>query len=463
MKPYFPMAGIILFSVFHSSCGQSVSQTPLSDGGDPVPPIKLNSTGAVSWSAIAGNKYYDRNTNEFYLYISLKGNEAAQQTKRVPLNISIVLDRSGSMSGDKIAYAKRAANFVIDQLKDDDILSIVNYDDRIEVTSPTAPVKNKEVLRTKVNALFDRGSTNLTGGMMEGFEQVKNTKKEGYVNRVLLLTDGLANVGITEPQEMKRLVEQRYKQEGIALSTFGLGADYNEDLLTMLAEMGRANYYFIASADKIPGIFANELKGLLSVVAQNATVQVDFPSNLECVKVYGYPFDVKKNSVTIRFNDVYANDQKGILLKFKPSGSLQEEVPFTCSLKYIDASSFATVTDDKKLEFSENSNAALIEKNKEAVVEEMIALYESTEMFDEILAKVDAGEYEAAKVRAEKAVSYLKVKQQTIKSEKLKKQEESMAVYSKEIDSVKSMKEDQKRLYQKSSKSVNYDVKKGKH
>jgi len=97
------------------------------------------------------------------------------------------------------------------------------------------------------------------------------------------------------------------------------------------------------------------------------------------------------------------------------------------------------------------------------VVEEMIALYESTEMFDEILAKVDAGDYEAAKVRAEKAVSYLKVKQQTIKSEKLRKQEESMAVYSKEIDSVKSMKEDQRKLYQKSSKSVNYDVKRGKH
>jgi Ca-activated chloride channel family protein len=278
-----------------------------------------------------------------------------------------------------------------------------------------------------------------------------------------LLTDGLANVGITNPDEMKRLVEQRYKQEGIALSTFGLGADYNEDLLTMLAEMGRANYYFIASADKIPDIFANELKGLLSVVAQNAVVQVEFPSNLECVKVYGYPFDVKNSMVTIRFNDVYANDQKGILLKFKSKGNLPAEVPLTCSLKYINANSFATITDEKELAFSENNNSSAIENNKDAVVEEMIALYESTEMFDEILAKVDAGDYEDAKVIAEKAVTYLKGKQQTIKSEKLKKQEESMTVYSKEIDSVKNMREDQKKLYQKGNKSVNYEVKKGKH
>jgi Ca-activated chloride channel family protein len=461
MKSSFPLAGTLLLSFFHLNCGQSVSQTP-SNEGKPLPSVSLDSTGAVSWSATAGNKYFSKNTNEFYVYISLKGNEVAQKVKRVPLNISIVLDRSGSMSGDKIAYARRAANFVIDQLKEDDILSIVNYDDKIEVTSPSEPVKNKEVLRKKVNALFDRGSTNLTGGMMEGFEQVKSTKREGYVNRVLLLTDGLANVGITDPQEMKRLVEQRYKQEGIALSTFGLGADYNEDLLTMLAEMGRANYYFIASADKIPDIFANELKGLLSVVAQNAVVQVNFPSNLECVKVYGYPFDAKKNSVTIRFNDVYANDQKGILLKFKPNGSLNESISFTASLKYIDANNFGTVTNDKKIAYSENNNAGLIEQNKDVTVEEMIALYESTEMFDDILARVDAGDYEEARVRAEKAVGYLKVKQQTIKSEKLKKQEESMAVYSKEIDKVKAMKDEDKKLYQKSNKSSNYGVKKGK-
>ena len=462
MKSSFPLAGTILLSIFHLNCGQSVSQTPLTDG-KPVPLGSLDSTGAVSWSAIAGNKYFDKNTNEFYVYISLKGNEVAQKIKRVPLNISIVLDRSGSMRGDKIAYARRAANFVIDQLKEDDILSIVNYDDRIEVTSPSEPVKNKEVLRKKVNALFDRGSTNLTGGMMEGFEQVKSTKREGYVNRVLLLTDGLANVGITDPQEMKRLVEQRYKQEGIALSTFGLGADYNEDLLTMLAEMGRANYYFIASADKIPDIFANELKGLLSVVAQNALVEVNFPSNLECVKVYGYPFDSKKNSVTIRFNDVYANDQKGILLKFKPTGSLNENISFTTSLKYIDANSFGTVTDEKEIVYSENNKVGLIEQNKDVIVEEMIALYESTEMFDDIMARVDAGDYEEARVRAEKAVGYLKVKQQKIKSEKLKKQEESMTVYSKEIDKVKAMKDEDKKLYQKGSKSVNYSTKKGKY
>ena len=461
MKSPFPIAGTFLLSFLHLQC-QSVSQTPNTEGGSPSP-IKLESTGTVSWSAIAGNKYYATNTNEFYVYVSLKGNESNQAAKRVPLNISLVVDRSGSMRGDKIAYAKRAANFVIDQLKDDDILSIVNYDDRIEVTAPSEAVKNKEVLRKKVLALFDRGSTNLTGGMLEGFEQVKSTKHDGYVNRVLLLTDGLANVGITNPEEMKRLVEKKYNEEGIALSTFGLGADYNENLLTMLAEMGRANYYFIASADKIPEIFASELKGLLSVVAQNAMVQVDFPSGLECVKVYGYPFETKNSSVTIRFNDIYSGDQKGILLKFRATSPPTEQVGFNCSLKYVDANNFNTITDHKKLVFDKNNSIDAVKENKNMVVEEMIALYESTEMFDDIMARVDAGDYEQARVQAEKAVDYLKVKQQTIKSDKLKKQQETLTVYSKDIDKVKAMKEEDKKLYQKGTKSVNYEVKKGKH
>lgn len=449
--------------VFNISCGQLQSQDPHKTGNSSAShELDLDSIGAVSWNAIGGNKFYGKDASEFYVYVSVRGNQTEKQKKRVPLNISIVLDRSGSMSGDKIVYAKKAAGFVLDQLTGDDILSIVNYDDKVEVTSPSARVMNKEILHKKIDELFDRGSTNLTGGMLEGFAQVKSTRKEGYVNRVLLLTDGLANVGITEPSEMKKLVEKKYMEEGIALSTFGLGADYNEDLLTMLAEMGRANYYFIGSPDKIPGIFASELKGLLSVVAQNAYVEVNVPQNLECVKVYGFPYEVKSNLVTIRFNDIYSNDQKGILLKFKKKGNLAGDLNFNCSLKFTDANSFDPVRSSKQVEFSFSDNAAAINESKHQSVEEMIALYESTEMFDEIMAEVDRGNYDSARVRAEKAVTYLKTKQQYIRSDKLKKQEESMAVYSKGIDSVRVMKDEEKKMYQKSNKMSNYEVRKGK-
>lgn len=452
----------LLAGAFTSSCGQVSSQQPAPR--EPISPerIALDSSGPVSWQAMPGNKYYLTSTRELYVYIALQGNEGFQKQKRVPLNVSVVLDRSGSMRGDKIAYARRAANFLVNQLTSDDIVSIVNYDDRVEVTSASAPVKNKEVLQRKIDALTDRGSTNLTGGMLEGFAQVKSTKKEGYVNRVLLLTDGLANVGITEPEQMKKLVDARYTEDGIGLSTFGLGADYNEDLLTNLAEMGRSNYYFIGSPDKIPEIFAKELKGLLSVVAQNAWVQVNVPAGLECTKVYGYPYEVNNNNITIRFNDVYANDQKGILLKFRARTEVPSSLSFDCKLSYVDANDFKSVVNNKHISVERTSESMRVDEFKDMRVEEMIALYESTEMFDDVLAKVDAGNYEAARVQADKAVVYLKEKQRYIQSDKLKKQEQNLEVYSKEIEKVKVMRDDEKKLYQKSNKSVNYGVKKGK-
>ncbi|MGB8190535.1 MAG: VWA domain-containing protein, partial [Chitinophagaceae bacterium] len=122
-------ASTLLTGLFNSSCGQVSSQNP---GSTNATPPETTTGGAVSWMAMPGNKYYLNSAKELYVYISLKGNEGVKQDKRVPLNISIVLDRSGSMRGDKIAYAKKAANFLVNQLAAEDIVSIVNYDDRVE-------------------------------------------------------------------------------------------------------------------------------------------------------------------------------------------------------------------------------------------------------------------------------------------------------------------------------------------
>ena len=462
MKVYNSLTGMCLtVCIYGIACGQVSSQqaAPVNAGSAPG-----DSIGSVSWLARPGNFLFlnDPSSTDFYLYINVRGNEIASDHKRVPLNISLVLDRSGSMSGNKIAYAKKAAGFVIEQLSNTDIVSIVNYDDRVEITSPSEPIKNKELIKKKINELFDRGSTNLTGGMLEGYTQVKSTRKDGYVNRVLLLTDGLANQGITDPAQMKRIVEKKYNEEGIALSTFGLGADYNEDLLTMLAEIGRANYYFIDNPDKIPTIFASELKGLLSVVAQNAWVEVKIPPQLECVKVYGYPYDQKGNNITVRFNDVFAKDEKGILIKCRRKQSLPEQLTFNCNLTYTDAHSFNSVTDQKDVVLNVTGNKQLLNEKEDTLVQEMISLFESTEVFDEIMTKVDEGDYEKARLMADSAVIKLQEKQKVIRSEKLKKQEETISAYSKDIDKVKSMRQEDKKMYQKSNKSTNYGVKKGK-
>jgi Ca-activated chloride channel homolog len=417
----------------------------------------------VDWHVKPGNNWvYQNSSGDCYLYINIKSGEGEANKPRVPLNISLVLDRSGSMSGDKIKYARQAAKFLIDQLNSADYLSIVNYDDRVEVTSPSQLVKNKEALKSAIDKIGDRGSTNLSGGMLEGYTQVKSTRKEGFVNRVLLLTDGLANQGITDPKELKRLAENKYKEEGIALSTFGVGADYNEDLLTMLAETGRANYYFIDSPDKIPQIFAGELKGLLSVVAQNAWAEVTIPQDLECTNVYGYPYEVKNGKVMIRFNDLYANDEKAILIKLKSKGTYTSNLRFDCTLGYTDAATFEQVKEGKPVQIKMTTDQALIKAGEEKDVQEMLALFESTENFDDIMSDVDKGEYEVARQKGEKAVRVLKEKQVRYNSPKLEEQVKKMSSYVAQMDSVKVMRQSEKSMYQKMNKSVNYNVKKMK-
>jgi Ca-activated chloride channel family protein len=321
-------------------------------------------------------------------------------------------------------------------------------------------VKNKDALKHALDKIYDRGATNLSGGMLEGFSQVKTTRKDGYLNRVLLLTDGLANQGIVEPAALKRLVEGKYKEEGIALSTFGLGADYNEDLLTMLAETGRANYYFIDSADKIPQLFAKELKGLLNVVAQHAMVQITLPPGMQCEKVYGYPYDVKDGQVQVRFNDINANDEKAILIKLRPLAPLQSGFDLGCVLAYTDAQAFTPVKEEQQVHVKLTSDAAAYQHAQDAKVQELLALFEATEHFDEVMMAVDSREYEKAKDKGRQAIVALKEKQQVYHSPRLEEQITKMSVYVKSLDSVKIATESERKLFQKSNKAMNYEMKK---
>jgi len=427
-----------------------------------------NTTGSdkdvLSWEAFTNNEYWNLNSADKSVFVSVKvtGNVKKTEKKRVPLNISLVLDRSGSMSGDAIKFARDAAKFVVEQLSSEDILSIVNYDDAVEVTSPSQPVKNKEILIKKIDEINSRGWTNLSGGSLEGYKQVASTKSSNYVNRVLLLTDGLANKGITEPERLNKIASGKFGEEGIALSTFGLGAEYDEDLLTQMAESGRGNYYYIDKTDKIPEIFAKELDGLLNVVAQNTTVSIELPSGVKCEKVYGYPYTQEGNKIIVALNDIFSKEDKVFLLKVKLIDKNIEKLDFPVEMTYIDADNFAANTKKKNLKVLGTSDKELVTNHKNTKVEELIALFEATDTFDLILSDVDKNNYDTAKKNAESAILRLQEVQKEIPSEDLQKQEQKMKEYLDSMEEVKEMEREEKMIYQKSNKSENYSVKKRK-
>ena len=185
--------------------------------------------------------------------------------RRSPMNLCVVLDRSGSMEGAKIEKARQAAAMAVDKLADDDIFSLVTYDNETDLLIPPERIgdrDHREELKARIHRIQPGGSTALHAGVVLGAKQVRRFFDKERVNRVILLSDGLANVGPSRTTDLARLGRE-LRGDGIAVSTVGLGDDYNEDLMTALAEASNANYYYVKDAEKLPGIFAEELGALV--------------------------------------------------------------------------------------------------------------------------------------------------------------------------------------------------------
>jgi Ca-activated chloride channel family protein len=194
---------------------------------------------------------------------------------RPPLNLALVLDRSGSMAGSKkMPFAREAASFVVRQLLPTDRVSVTVFDDRIETIVPNAPAADKPGLVRRIEQVGPRGSTDLHGGWVEGGRQAESQLAEGGINRVLLLTDGLANVGVTDPNTIA--TEARgLAARGVGTTTLGVGDDYNEDLLEAMASAGDGHYYFIESPAQLVDIFQTELHGLMAMLGQKVSLGLE--------------------------------------------------------------------------------------------------------------------------------------------------------------------------------------------
>jgi 8-oxo-dGTP pyrophosphatase MutT (NUDIX family)/Mg-chelatase subunit ChlD len=194
---------------------------------------------------------------------------------RRPLNIGVVLDRSGSMQGAKIHSVREATQALADRLGADDLFSLTIFDHIIETIIPPRKMGDGlGALRSAVAAIQARGNTNLCGGYQAGCENVLGKRGNGALDRVVLLTDGLANAGITDPTAIASISRQM-AERGIVTSTIGVGADYSEALLGRMAEAGGGNTYFLQGASEVNTVLEEELGGLLSLTAEGLTVRFD--------------------------------------------------------------------------------------------------------------------------------------------------------------------------------------------
>src|SRR3990172_4022106 len=254
------------------------------------------------------------------------GTPRFEERRREPLNLSVVLDRSGSMGDErKIEYARKALQKLIDELNENDIFSLVVYDDYIDVLRNPSRVGNKRGLKALIDGIEPRGSTNLGGGMIQGLELASQFVQKGYVNRVVLLSDGLANQGITSPHELNRIARQ-YRHRGISMTTMGVGLDYNENLMVGLAENGGGNYYFIESPRQLASIMAKELDYVSSVVCRDAVIELRLGSGVRLKDVVGYEWKQEGEKTVVSLGDLYSDENRELTVELeapKGTGSVQ--------------------------------------------------------------------------------------------------------------------------------------------
>jgi Ca-activated chloride channel family protein len=232
-----------------------------------------------------------------YLKVGLTGVPLAVAEKRAPVNVALVLDRSGSMSGDKIRRAKEAAILAIHQLGPDDIVSVVAYNHGVTVLVPATKVSDRHVIYSAIDRLHADGTTALFAGVSKGAHEVRKFLSEDRVNRVILLSDGLANVGPSSPQALAALGASLIK-EGISVTTIGLGLGYNEDLMFQLAHASEGNHVFVESSAHLARIFTREFGDLLSVVANEVEVEITCAEGIRPVRVLGRAADISGQRVT---------------------------------------------------------------------------------------------------------------------------------------------------------------------
>ena len=250
------------------------------------------------------------------------------EAPRRNLNLSLVIDRSGSMAGAPLHHALKAAESVVDQLEPSDTLSVVVYDDAVDTPVSPQPVANKTDLKTAIRRVRAGGITNLSGGWLKGCEYVKTHLDPQRVNRVLLLTDGHANMGIQDPNILTATSGQK-AEEGITTTTLGFGQGFNEDLLIGMARAASGNFYFIQSIDEATEVFSIELDTLRAVVGQNLVVTLELAAGVSLVDTLSLA-KVSQNDVgatVVALGELYEGEDKLLGLSLAIASAPVGELP----------------------------------------------------------------------------------------------------------------------------------------
>ena len=334
---------------------------------------------------------------EVVIKIDLSAIADRKKSTRTPLNLAVVLDRSGSMTGAKIEKAKQAAMQLVDRLRPDDYFSFVIFSDEARLIVPAQHVEDKDALKEKIESIESQGSTALYAGVKMGAEQVQEYLSSKRINRIILLSDGIANVGPSTPRDIRRLGSQLVER-GISVTTIGVGDDYNEDVMAGLAEASDANYYYVKDTEKLPEIFNKELGEMLNVCARDVRIEIICPDGVKPLGFIGRSEKFENQKAVVNLSQFTPGQDRYLFLRCRVNGDQPDVAKVNVNYTdELDGGIAQTASGTAKVDFTDDQN--LSEKSLNGAVYAQKQLMLTAVAKDEAMVQADEGNYaEAQKI-----------------------------------------------------------------
>jgi Ca-activated chloride channel homolog len=334
-----------------------------------------------------------------YLRIGLQGCKPEPSQHRTPVNVSLVIDRSGSMTGPRIAQAKAAAIMAVSRLTKGDIASVVLFDHRIEVLVPAQEVADPAMFAAAIAGVQPMGETAIHAGVLQGAIEVRKFKDPKRLNRVILLSDGQANVGPSRPDDFA-LLGAALLADGISVSTVGVGLGYNEDLMAKLARAGDGNHAFAKEPDDLVQIFNKEFDDVLGSCAQTVSIDLELRPGVKVVSALSREGTIEGGRASFKMNQVYAATEHYVLVEVEVDKTLAKAGESSLGLvkvAFTVPQSGARQTIDAPISARFSASEQEVQAGRDLKVTEAVVEQVTRERAQRAILLRDQGKYEEAR------------------------------------------------------------------
>ena len=341
---------------------------------------------------------------DFYVQIDVEADEAMPET-RAPLNVALVIDRSGSMRGEPMEQARRAARTFVDALDKRDRIALIAFDSRSTVEVPSVQVdeSGRHRLHRAIDRLHAGGTTNISGGLEDGFNQVQSGTRPEMLNRVVLMTDGIPNVGITTHDGLVAKTGT-IRRQGVSVSTMGFGTDYDSSLMAAMSTEGAGNFRHIRNAADLEVAFSEELGDLQSTVAAGLELDLQPGSGARIERVYGFSAERKGQGQHVAIGDLGAGERRSVVAHLRVDGDAQQDLRKVLDIKanYVDRLVDRPVGDEFAVDVAVSADHAAVAQSLNVDVMGRVEELRSQESIQEALEHYRRGDQRQAQQRLER-------------------------------------------------------------